>query len=108
MTAGMVLRWNQNACGPKDLDMPVAEDEDEDGENYEEDGYTMDVLIPADEPIAPAVDPPTIVHTSSSVTPSTKAPEKALCDLEATNPMQVISHILCVERSILHNLLACV
>ena len=26
--AGMVLRWNQNACGPKDLDMPAEEEEE--------------------------------------------------------------------------------
>ena len=39
--AGMVLRWNQQACGPRDLDMPEEESEEEEG------GYTADVLVPA-------------------------------------------------------------
>jgi len=39
--AGMILRWNQEACGPRDLEMPALPEEDEEVE----DGYTADVLI---------------------------------------------------------------
>jgi hypothetical protein len=47
--AGMVLRWNQNACGPRELGMP-AKEEDE----LEEDGYTCGVLksAPEEDPLA--------------------------------------------------------
>lgn len=60
--AGMVLRWNQNACGPKDLDLPV---EEEDGYTCdvlapplgspEDDGYSCDVLAPAPAPMPPRI-----------------------------------------------------
>lgn len=64
--ARMVLHWNQNACGPKELDMPEQQQQQQHEEQVEEeDDYSCEMLVPAApeaddyscDVLAPAPDP---------------------------------------------------